>query len=260
MIRNIDLSKRNLKIDAIIQARLSSTRLPKKILKKICGKTILEHVIERVKSAKCVYRIIVATTVNKADDYLCKWLKNKDILYYRGNENDVLSRFFEAARHYACKNVVRITPDDVFKDPILIDKVANMYFNENLDFAYNNYPPSYPEGLDVEIFSARALFKAQKESIDEFEREHMTQYFYRNQKVFKQKNLSYEKNLSFLRWTVDTQEDFRMAETIYNKLYRKDKLFSWETVLSFIQKNRQVQNMNRHIKRSHHYRGGDLNG
>ncbi|MBI87016.1 MAG: cytidyltransferase [Candidatus Marinimicrobia bacterium] len=255
----MDLSNSNLKIDAIIQARLSSTRLPKKILKKICGKTILEHVIERVKSAKCVNRIIVATTINNADDYLCEWLQNKNILYFRGDENDVLSRFFEVAKQYACKNMVRITPDDVFKDPVLIDEVAKMYFNENLDFAYNNHPPSYPEGLDVEIFSARALFKAQKESADEFEREHMTQYFYRNKKVFKQKNLAHEKNLSSLRWTVDTEEDFKMAETVYNKLYRKDKLFPWKTILSYIQKNSNIPNMNRHIKRSHHYRGGDPN-
>ena len=242
------------KVDAIIQARLSSTRLPGKMLMKISGKTLLEHVIERIKSSKYIDKIIVATTTNKNDDQICKLLDNLEIPYFRGSEDDVLERYYKTAKYFNCKYIARITPDDPFKDPEVIDKVIEILFNGNLDFAYNNHPTTFPEGLDTEIFSFNALEKAKKESKDLFEREHVTQYFYRHPELFKQQNMKNNVDLSYLRWTVDTIDDFRMAKEVYRKLYKNKPIFLMNDILKLIEKYPYIAKMNVNVKRSYMYK------
>ena len=241
------------KVDAIIQARLSSTRLPGKILKKVVNKTLLEHIIERIKYSKYIDNIIVATTKNKIDNQICQLLNKIGISYYRGSEEDVLERYYQTAIKFGCEYISRVTADNPFVDPKVTDQVIKMFMKEKLDFAYNDKPPTYPEGINAEIFTFKALQKAQKESMDSFEREHVTQYFYRHPELFKQQNMKNNVDLSYLRWTVDTLDDFRMAQEVYRKLYNDKPIFLMNDILKLIEKYPSIAKMNENVKRSYMY-------
>ncbi len=237
-------------ITAIIQARTSSKRLPNKVFADLCGKPLIWHVLNRLKWSKKIENIVLATTISSSDNALEDWAKNNNVSIYRGSENDVLSRYYNAAIYSKAKTIVRITADDPFKDPEIIDKVIDIYIKNNLDFAYNNNPPTFPEGLDTEVFSFRALEKAQKESQDSFEREHVTQYFYRHPDLFKQANLLYKRDISFLRWTIDTQKDYEMASEVYKNLYKDGQIFLMNDILKLLKRKPEIGNINSNVKRS----------
>ncbi|HEU5291370.1 MAG TPA: glycosyltransferase family protein [Cyclobacteriaceae bacterium] len=241
-------------ITAIIQARVSSTRLPGKILAKFSGNSLLGHIIDRISYSKFISQTVVATTTNPADDVLVEWLKANQIPFFRGDETNVLSRYLEAAKKFNATHIARITSDDPFKDPEIIDAVASLYLNESLDFAYNNKPPSFAEGLDTEIFSFQALSRANKESNDPFEKEHVTQFFYRNPEKFKQKNLLSPVDFSHLRWTIDTLEDMAMAKAVYEALYKPGKIFHAKEILALIEKHPEIAQINQSVKRSDMYK------
>ncbi len=243
----------DLKVDAIVQARMSSTRLPNKVLLYVNEKTLLENVIERIKHSKFVNRVIIATTTNRNDDVLEDFCVEKNYFYFRGEENDVLARFYYAAKEFRCNNILRVTPDDPFKDPEIIDEVIKIFLNDSLEFCYNNNPPTFPEGLDTELFTFRALEKAFNESTDPFEREHVTQYFYRNPDKFPQRNYCNFMDLSYLRWTIDTKEDFELAKLIYSNVGKDKKVFLMDDILTFINKNKWVLDINKNAKRSAMY-------
>jgi len=240
-------------IDAIIQARTGSTRLPGKVFKLLSGKPLLWHVVNRLSYSKFINRIIVATTNNPLDDSIALWCSQNDVLFYRGDEQNVLDRYYKTAKHYKSDIVVRVTADDPFKDPNVIDNVINKLQTETLDFAYNNFPPSFPEGLDTEVFTFSAIEKAFFSANDDFEKEHVTQYFYRNQAFFKTGNFSNSVNLSHLRWTIDTQLDFEMAEMVYNNLYKDQALFVMEDILSLINQYPKIAAHNLEVQRSAMY-------
>lgn len=240
-------------LTAIIQARLSSTRFPRKIFAEICNKPLIWHIVERLRYSKSISDVVLATTENPVDDELVEWGKNNNLKVFRGSEDDVLSRYYFAAIEFNADTILRITSDDPFKDPYVIDSVYRMYVDEQLDFAYNNNPPSFPEGLDTEIFSFSSISKAFHNSKDPFEREHVTQYFYRNPGFFKQKNFSYISDLSYLRLTIDTQEDFLMASIIYEKLYKENQIFKLNDIVNFIEKNQYLTIINQNVKRSSMY-------
>lgn len=241
-------------ITAIIQARVSSTRLPGKVLENFSGNTLLGHIINRLAYSKYISNIIVATTTNPADDALVEWLELNKVSYFRGNESDVLNRYFEAAKKFNASHIARITSDDPFKDPEIIDAVASLYLEESLDFAFNNKPPSFAEGLDTEIFSFRALSLAEENAKDPFEREHVTQFFYRNPEKFKQKNLLSPIDFSQFRWTIDTLEDMTMAKVVYEALYKPGKIFLTNEILSLIESRPEIAQINQGVKRSDMYK------
>lgn len=241
-------------ITAIIQARTSSTRLPNKVFKNLCGKPLIWHVVNRLKPSKKIESIILATTNNPSDDILEQWAINNDISCFRGDEDDVLSRYYFAALNAKAETIIRVTADDPFKDFNIIDKVICLFEENNLDFAYNNNPPTFPEGLDTEVFSFESLEKAHKNSCDKFEREHVTQFFYRNSSLFNQKCLKNNIDLSNLRWTIDTQEDWDMAEKVYNKLFPKNELFDMYDILDLLKEEPQIMEINSNVKRSAMYR------
>jgi spore coat polysaccharide biosynthesis protein SpsF len=240
-------------IIAIIQARTSSKRLPKKVFLPLNDKPLIWHVFNRMSFSKKISGYILATTDNTSDDELEIWAKGEGIPCFRGSEDDVLSRFYYAALQAKADVIVRVTADDPFKDPAIIDEVIELLTEKDLDFSYNNYPPSYPEGLDVEVFRFRALEKAQQLSEDAFEREHVTQFFYRNPSMFTQANLSYEKNVSHLRWTLDTEEDYQMTKKIYDHLYQNGRIFLFKQILSLLVTYPEIALMNRDVKRSSMY-------
>jgi spore coat polysaccharide biosynthesis protein SpsF len=240
-------------IAAIIQARTSSTRLHNKVFKILCGKPLIEHITNRVKSSSKIEKIILATTLNKKDNALEVWATENNILFFRVDENDVLGRYYQSAKYFSVDTIVRITADDPFKDPFIIDDVINLFETKKLDFAYNNSPPTFPEGLDTEVFSFDALEKAYKSSIDPFEREHVTQYFYRNPDLFKQACLKNSTDLSYLRWTIDTQKDWDMAKIVYDKLYHAKEIFTMTDILGLLKKEPEIAEINSAVKRSAMY-------
>lgn len=240
-------------IAAIIQARIGSTRLPNKIFADIEGKPLIWHIVRRISYSKMLQRIIIATTTNQRDDILENWVRNQRLDVFRGSEDDVLSRYHEAAEFYDVDTIVRITADDPFKDPEIIDLVISSFLKNKVDFAYNNKPPTFPEGLDVEVFSFSALADANKDSVDPSEREHVTQFFYRNPHRFKQINVQNSKNFSCLRWTIDSQQDLNMAREVYSKLYKSNKIFLMNEIIEILEKYPYIANMNASAKRSAMY-------
>jgi spore coat polysaccharide biosynthesis protein SpsF len=241
-------------IAAIIQARTGSTRLPNKVFKQLCDKPLIWHVTNRLKYSKKIEAIILATTLNPNDDALEIWAIENNIQCYRGSEDNVLERYFRAAQNFKVDTIVRITADDPFKDPQIIDKVITLFEEEKLDFAYNNNPPTFPEGLDTEVFSFEALERAYNDSVDSFEKEHVTQYFYRNPSLFSQTCLRNPTDLSYLRWTIDTQKDWDMAEIVYNSLYLPNEIFNMSDILELIKRNPSIAEINSTVERSTMYK------
>jgi spore coat polysaccharide biosynthesis protein SpsF len=241
------------KITAIVQARTGSTRLPDKVFLPLMGQPLIWHIFNRIGFSKKINDYILATTTNASDDRLERWANENGIPCYRGSEDDVLSRYFGAATAIKADVIVRVTADDPFKDPGVIDDVIELLLEKDLDFAYNNNPPSFPEGLDTEVFTFDALKQANERSADAFEREHVTQYFYRNPSLFRQANFSSGKDMSHLRWTLDTAEDYEMARTVYQHLYEPGKIFLYNQVLALLEKQPAIGLMNKDVKRSAMY-------
>jgi spore coat polysaccharide biosynthesis protein SpsF len=237
-------------IAAIIQARTGSTRLPNKIFKLIEGKPLIWHITERVKQAKLVDKIIIATTVNSMDDGVEQWCSENGVAVYRGSEDDVLNRYYEAAVQAKADVVIRITCDDPFKDPGVIDATVQYFLDNHFDFASNNNPPTFPEGLDVEIMTFKTLETMEQNAATDFEREHVTQYVYKNPAKFSVGNYQYEKNLSQLRWTIDTENDLQMARTVYNYLYPSEPFFTYKDILKLLEKHPEITEINQNEKRS----------
>lgn len=240
----------NKNVVAIIQARLGSTRLPAKIFKDLSGKPLIYHICNRLKVSKLINKLVIATTNLLEDDLINDWAEQNGIVCFRGSEDNVLSRYYHAATDADAEVIVRITADDPFKDAIIIDKIINILIKEKLDFACNNFPPSFPEGLDVEVFTYSAIKKAYENSIDDFEKEHVTQYFYRNTDLVKMKNFAYSEDMSNLRLTVDTQKDFILAEEIYNRFYSTNEFFGFDEILSLYKSEPDLFKINQNEKRS----------
>ncbi|MDP2365890.1 MAG: glycosyltransferase family protein [Ignavibacteria bacterium] len=247
-------------VTAIIQARVNSTRLPNKIFCDIEGFPLIWHIVNRIKTSKKINDIIIATSDNKKDDILEKWCLTNNIKCFRGSEKNVLERFYFSALKYETEIIARITADDPFKDPEIIDNVIDMLITKNLDFAFNNKPPTFPEGLDTEIFTFSALKNAYENSLDPFEQEHVTQFFYRNPNLFLQKNYSNSQNFSNLRWTVDTEKDLEMVKVVYKHLFSSKQVFLFNDILNLIYENPWISNINLDVERSIMYKKEVENG
>ena len=234
---------------AIIQARLGSTRLPGKVFKTLSGRPMLWHVVDRLSHSKMLNIIIIATTTQPEDDLLEGFCSSNNILCYRGSSNDVLSRYYETAKIYSAEIVIRITSDCPVIDPFIIDDMLRQFINEdNLDYKSNSIFRTFPRGLDTEIFRFATLEKTFNEAKLDYEHEHVTPYIYNNPEIFTIKNYVNETDLSSYRWTVDTAEDFRLIEEIYNSLYQKDKMFLFKDILQLIEERPELTKINQDIK------------
>jgi spore coat polysaccharide biosynthesis protein SpsF len=241
---------------AIIQARCGSTRFPAKIFADLSGKPLIWHVVNRLTYCTRIDRIIIATTANSGDDRLEEWAAQQGLLVYRGDENNVLNRYYMAAKAAGLKSediIIRITADDPFKEPALIDRIIETVETGEAVFACNNNPPTFPEGLDCEVFTMAALEQSERESNDAYEREHVTQYMYRHPELFKGKNVAQKEDLSHLRLTLDTPDDYRMAQEVYSHLYREDTLFTLKDILNLFEKHSDIPAINSHVSRSAMY-------
>ena len=236
---------------AIIQARMSSSRLPGKVLMDIGGQPMLMRVIERVNQAKLINRILVATSTDPTDDTLNQWCENNKVDCFRGSMQDVLDRFYQAARTMNADRVVRITADCPVIDPYLIDSTILACIEQNVDFAATRLPPpfhrTYPIGLDVEVSTFAALERAWRETKTTPEREHVFPYLYDQPGRFKIHILNHEPDYGSSRWTVDTAEDLELIREIYQRfLPRVD--FSWMEILDLMEREPKLMEMNSAVK------------
>ncbi|OGH87194.1 MAG: hypothetical protein A2206_01170 [Candidatus Magasanikbacteria bacterium RIFOXYA1_FULL_40_8] len=198
----------------IVQARMGSTRLPGKMMMSINGRPMVEYVFDRVGLSKLADEVWLATTVSAQDDVLAQWAEKNNIHYFRGSEDDVLDRYYQTAKQAEADIVARVTGDCPLADYEVIDQVIAEYKEGGYDYVSNVHPPTYPDGLDMEVFSFEALEKAWKEAKLPSEREHVTPYIWENPDKFKMKNITAGQDFSAQRWTLDTKEDFELIEKI----------------------------------------------
>ena len=242
-------SKQEENVVAIIQARMGADRLPNKTLELIEDKPLLQHVIERIKTCKKINKIIIATTTNSNDDYIEEFGRRHGIDVYRGSESDVLDRYYKTAKVSNTSIIVRITADDPFKDPEVTDQmISHLLENAELDYVSNTIEPTYPEGIDTEVFRFNALEKAWKEATSQSEREHVTPYIIKNPDKFNIKNITHSEDLSKLRWTIDYKEDLDFAREVYKKLYRPGQIFLMQDILDLLKEEPHLNEINNKIE------------
>jgi spore coat polysaccharide biosynthesis protein SpsF len=239
------------KVVAIIQARMSSSRLPGKVLLDIEGKPMLQWVSERVKQAKKIDDVLVATTIHTADDPIEDFCKEHGIEVYRGDQFDVLDRYYQAARRAEADVIVRITADCPLIDPGEIDALLDEFTTRKVDFAANRLPPpwhrTFPIGLDVEIASFQALERAWTEATEKHDREHVMPYLYEVEGRFSMYYHNTKPDHGELRWTVDTQQDIEAVRMIYRSLPDKEH-FTWRDVLHLVQEHPDLSALNAGIR------------
>ncbi|MBT7296394.1 glycosyltransferase family protein [Candidatus Woesearchaeota archaeon] len=205
-------------IGAIVQARMNSNRLPGKVLMPILGIPMLGILIGRIKKVLSINKIIIATTINSIDDDIVNYLKKKiNVIIYRGDELNVLERFYKAAKINNLSHILRVTADNPFFDWGLANELMIKIKDQNYDFVANNIKPSFPYGIDLEIMTITALSKAYKNATLQYDIEHVTPYIRNHPKKFSIGNIQNYKDLSKMRLTVDTNEDFIKASSIFDK-------------------------------------------
>jgi len=237
-----------MKVVAIIQARMGSTRLPNKVMKPINGIPMLELVISRLARSKEVDQIIVATSLDERNLPLVTHVQSLGYACEQGSESDVLDRYVQAAGAHQADVVVRITGDCPLVDPELVDEVIRKFKTTNVDYFNNTSPPTYPDGLDIEVCTFKALKRASQETSDPFDREHVTPYLRRPGK-FKTKSMQHAEDLSALRWTVDEPSDFEVIEKVFEYFHPKTD-FTWRDALALQKQHPEIFNANQHLVRN----------
>ncbi|OHB70604.1 MAG: acylneuraminate cytidylyltransferase [Planctomycetes bacterium RBG_16_43_13] len=234
----------------IVQARMTSRRLPGKVLRTVLNKPLLEFQIERFKRVKLADEIVIATTINETDIPIVSLCERLSIPYYRGSEDDVLARYWEAAKAYKADLVVRITSDCPLIDPSVIDSVIQFYLynSNNCDYVSNVLVRSYPRGMDTEVFPFFVLDEAFQESTDKTDLEHVTPFIHRQPQRYSLANVFYTEDQSQHRWTVDTPEDFELIKKILENLYPVNPKFSLEDVLNLLKSYPEWSNINAHVE------------
>ena len=228
-------------IIAIIQARMGSSRLPKKVLMDIEGTSSLKFMIDRVKKSKIIDKVVVATTIDEKDNEIVEFCYDNDILFHRGSENDVLDRYYQTAKEFKATTIVRLTSDCPLIDPNLIDGTINLYMQKKVDYASNAVPPDkkkYPDGSDVEVFSFDALQRSWIETTDLKDREHVTFYLWKRGLNFKTIMLDNEYDWGKYRITVDYKEDLDLVREIVKKLNKKNIFGSTKEIIDIIEEDK----------------------
>lgn len=237
-----------MKVVAIVQARMGSTRMPNKVMKEIGGVPMIELLLARLSHAKEVDQIVVATSVDEKNKPLAEHVEKLGYLCVCGSENDVLERYLDAAHASKANIVVRVTGDSPLIDPTLVDEVISGFKLQQVDYLTNALPPTYPDGLDTEVFTLAALERAALESQDHFDHEHVTPYL-RRPGLFKAASIKHVDDLSGLRWTVDEPVDFEVVSNVFAH-FAPDIHFSWKQVLQLQQKHPELFAANQTISRN----------
>lgn len=235
-----------MKIGAIVQVRMSSSRLPGKVMMKIDSKhPVLYYVITQLQVSKLLDEIVVATSTREEDDVIVDYVNNLDISYLRGSSEDVLDRYYQCAKKFSFSVIVRITSDCPLIDPTIVDKVIEKFKLDSYDVVTNSRPfaRTFPQGTDVEVFSFQALEKAWKNAKKPSEREHVTPYFYNNESDFKIYYLDHSEDFSHLRWCVDRMLDLELVRKIVSKIKKRPILMTH--ILDLFSKEPHLQDINK---------------
>lgn len=234
----------------IVQARMTSTRLPGKILLPVLGTPLLEYQFKRLQRVKAVDGICIACTTNESDQPIVDLARKLGAEIYRGSEQDVLARYYEAARTLGAEHVVRVTSDCPVIDPGEMDKVINFYLDrvDDLDYVSNVLIRSYPRGMDTEIFSFEALQAAHLDATESYEREHVTPFIYEHQERFRVANFAFEQDKSDYRLTVDTQDDFELISRIISAIYPSNNEFTIHDIHNVLAIHPEWLKINTHVR------------
>jgi len=237
------------KVVIIVQARMTSTRLPGKVLLKVMDKPLLEYQIERLREVRAAEQVLIATTINAADNEIVQLCKRLGVTFFCGSEHDVLDRYYQAAQASHADVIVRITSDCPLIDPVVVDKVIGFYLDHPVyEYVTNCLPRTYPVGMDTEVFSFQALRIAHQEAVTGPDREHVTGYIEQRPDRFCQANVAYKENHSRYRWTVDTPADFELISRIITTLYPGNHNFTLEDCLTLLAHNPEWEKINSHVK------------
>lgn len=237
------------KITAIIQARMTSTRLPGKVLMEVMGRPLLSYQIERLRFSKAIDEVVIATTTNKEDERIVALADSEGLKHYCGSEHDVLERYYCAAIACQAENIMRLTADCPLIDPSLLDGMIEVFVAEKADYIF---PSSrFAEGTDSEMFTFSALSKAHYNAKLRSEREHVSRYFHNNPELFRIVKLENKTDDSKYRFTVDEKEDFAVVKMIIESLYDVSKsVFGIDKIKQFLDKHPDIININSHIVRN----------
>jgi spore coat polysaccharide biosynthesis protein SpsF len=235
-----------LKVVAIIQARMGSTRLPGKVLKDLEGATMLARVVERVRRARTIDELLIATTDRPADDAVVAECRRLSAPVSRGDQDDVLDRYYRAAQLVKAEVVVRITSDCPLIDPEITDKTVSAFLEALPDYASNVQTRTYPRGLDTEVMSFAALARAWQGARKRHEREHVTPFIFEHPDEFKLLSVTGEADYSSQRWTVDTPEDLEFVRAVYAR-FKNNPEFLWRDVIDLLEREPQLAELNRFV-------------
>jgi spore coat polysaccharide biosynthesis protein SpsF len=235
-----------MRIVAIIQARMGSTRLPGKVLMDLGGETALARVVRRVRRASLVDEVVVATTESASDDAVVDEAGRLNAGVFRGSERDVLDRYHAAAKHFGAEAVVRVTSDCPLIDAALTDDLIKKFLAARADFACNVWPRTYPRGLDAEVFTAAALSRVRQMADQPHQREHVTPLFYERQDLFSFTSVCGDADYSHHRWTLDTPEDLQLIRRIYAGLNNRGD-FGWREALALVANSPELSALNSHV-------------
>lgn len=239
-----------MKVCAIIQARMGSTRLPRKAMLDIEGHPMLWHVVNRIKACEQVDEIIVATTTNQEDQRIEDYCKKNNVHCFRGSSEDVLERYYQAAQFYNTDTIVRITSDCPLIDPRIVDNVIAAYKENMKQYAGASVvvERTYPRGLDCEVFSFEALERLHRNVKEARYREHVTLYMYEHETVFPLVNVKNDIDLSMYRWTVDEENDLKLIRKIYKYMKNEKVEFGFKDVLQLMKKQPSLMHINEGVQ------------
>ena len=241
------LEKKSKKIIAIIQARQTSSRFPNKVIKKICNIPLIIILLLRLSKSKKINKIVLAIPNNKKNLKLYKIAKKWNCTIFKGDEKNVLKRYYEAAKKFKADVIVRVTGDCPLIDPKLVDNLINFFIKKKVDYVSNNSRHTFPHGLDAEVFNFATLKAAYFEASKEYQKEHVTYYITENEK-FKKADLTSKIDYSNERWTVDKKKDFKLVKLIFENFYPNIH-FSWKKVINYMKNNKKLYNINQHLRR-----------
>lgn len=236
---------------AIIQARMGSTRLPGKVLKPILNKPLLWHLINRLQRCNTIDQIVVATTTDESDSKIIEFCKENAINYFSGSENDVLDRYYQAAKSFNADSIVRITADCPVIDPQIVDEVIHEYIEKKHDVC--GLSGEFPDGLDVTVFSFETLEDTWRNAKLPSEREHVGPYMLKHPEKFKLGEYVKFDNLGHHRWTVDEVQDLQFIREVFSRLYEPGEIFLTEDILNLLEREPELSKINEGIVRNEGY-------
>ena len=243
------------RIVCIIQARMNSTRLPGKTLLPLAGKPVLQHMIERMRRSEYIDEVVVACTTSEHDQIIVDLLDMMECRYHRGSENDVLTRVLETAKKFEADIIVELTSDCPCCDPSLADRIIQGLFECKADYSSNVIQRTYARGLDVQVFTMKALEQMNLEVDNQVDRQHASTWFYKNPKTFKHYRIATNKNsedFSDIRLTLDTEEDYELLRLVFNAF--PNNHFDWSDLWQLTEMYPEMFEMNKHVPQKSYYK------